>query len=219
MQLCLYTCVSGVCLLSRLEASRPSCDPLSPLLISSTLSSRPPCLCCVSAPPLRPIASSRLDTPALCHTAADKSSQPRFRSNQISTYSVLFFTYNFSRDLMYIITNSRVYIICTLCWCKRVHCIFSPHARICRTVPCVREYVHSSKRIKTQTHKIISSACFHTWRQQIEQLSVAARISPLQWQLGGEKEEKRQNNYSGFAYNTFQSSSCFSSSGVQTSER
>lgn len=132
---------------------------------------------------------------------------------------VLLFTCNFSRDLMYIIANSRVYIICTLCWCKRVHCIYSQHTRICGTAPCVREYVHSIKRIKTQTHKIISPACFHTWRQQIEQLSVAARISPFQWQLGGEEEGKRRNNYAEFAYNTFQSSSCFSSSGVQTSER
>lgn len=60
---CVFTQLSG------LEASRPSCDPLSPFLINSTLSSLPPCQCCVSAPPLCQIASSRLNAPALCHAA------------------------------------------------------------------------------------------------------------------------------------------------------
>lgn len=98
MQLCLYTCVSSVCLLSRLEASRPSCDPLSPLLISNTLSSRPPCLCCVSAPPLRLIASSRLDTPALCHTAADKI-QPTALQVQPDFHVLFCFSHAISQEI------------------------------------------------------------------------------------------------------------------------
>ena len=84
--ICVCMCVCTVdesvcvCLRSGPEASRPSCDPLSPFLINSTLSSLPICQCCVSAPPLRLIASSRLNTPALCHPTAafpsDMSSTP-----------------------------------------------------------------------------------------------------------------------------------------------
>ncbi|KAM3596602.1 uncharacterized protein V6R79_017651 [Siganus canaliculatus] len=53
----------------------------------STLSSLPPCQCCVSAPPLSLIASSRLDTPALCHTvAADKWNTP---TPQVQPFAVI----------------------------------------------------------------------------------------------------------------------------------
>ena len=114
----------------------------------------------------------------------------------------------------------RNWLFCTLWWCKWVHCIYSLHARICGTAPCVREYVHSIKRIKTQTHKIISSACFHTWQQQIEQLSVAARLSPVPAATGWRRRRRTAKQLHWICIqHFFKSSSCFSSSGVQTSER
>ena len=69
---CLYSCVCVLAFTqpSRLESSHSSYDPVSPFLINSTLSSLPNCRCCVSEPPLSLIASSRLNTPALCHAAA-----------------------------------------------------------------------------------------------------------------------------------------------------